>query len=571
LVLAPELALSGYPPKDYLLHTAFIAACMEEANTLAAEVGDVPLAFGTPWKASKPGDYGQKSHNSYVVAQQGKMVFRTDKIYPAQGSVFDEWRVHVPGKSQLWTYQGLTIGFPICEDIWHNTVVDSLVERGANLLLVPNGSPTYMGKPTLRHMVVGAHVKRTSVPMLYYNHVGGQDEHAFDGGAFFANPQGETTVFAPYWHEHVALVNVVKNSQKIEFKLVQGCEAVNIPDNVEYMLGGIVLATRDYLLKTQGHLKVVIGVSGGVDSAVVLGIAKLACGAENVTAVSMPSKHNTATTQGFAQQVCDNMGIHLHWWPIGDAVDALVKGYAQTFGHALKMPANAAYENAQSRERGQILMAIANREGAMLLSTGNKSEMAMGYATLYGDMNGGFNPLKTVYKTQVYQLGEELNAVFGFEALPQTLIYQKPSAELDDNQFDENSLPPYPVLDYVLAQFLDEKLDVAQIMALADSNGLKMCFVPPDNIGAKQRAELDKKPPFQRWWFTSFDRFGDGPYVYHITADCVHAIAKQLLSMRFKRYQAPPCVTMTPGSLDDGEKYPIAGGLEWLTNGLNKP
>jgi NAD+ synthase len=575
LVLAPELALSGYPPKDFLLHKAFIAACMEAVHQVATEVGEVPLAFGTPWEALKRGDYGQKSHNSYVVAQRGKLVFRTDKTYPAQGGVFDEWRVHLPGKAKLWSYKGLKIGFPICEDIWHDKVVDRLVKRGATMLLVPNGSPTYVGKPKVRHQLVERHTARTNVPMLYFNHVGGQDEHAFDGGAFFANPEQPAIVFAPYWQEQLAMVAVVRNGQKPEFQLVKGQSAVQTPMDIDYMLDGIVLTTRDYLLKSSSIRKVVVGVSGGVDSAVVLGLAVLVMKsaglnpADHIIAVSMPSKHNTSTTQSYAQQVCDNLGVKLHWWPIQSAIESLTSTYESVFGHALKQPGNAAYENTQSRERGQILMVIANRQHAMLLSTGNKSEMAMGYATLYGDMNGGFNPLKTVYKMDVYRLGHAINAKLGDEAIPHALIHQKPSAELDDNQFDENSLPPYPVLDAILTRLMDERLDVAELMALEDRDGLQVRFVPAASIDKRQRQILDQKPPFQRWWTTSFDRYGsDGPLVYYITQDCVLAVAQKLRSMRFKRYQAPPGVTVTASSFDDGEKYPIAGGLAWLAQWL---
>ena len=406
-VMAPELAISGYPPKDNLLHTAFVAMCKRVSEEVAAEVGAIPLAFGTPWPTKKLGDYGQKAYNRYVVACNGKIVFFTDKVYPAQGGVFDEHRVHVVGKPKLFRYQGLKIGFPICEDIWHDPVVEWLDEAGADIFLVPNGSPTYVGKPAVRQKIVARHAKRTGKPMLYLNHVGGQDEHAFDGGAFFVNPaSGKAMVFAPYWQEAVQLLTIVKKGTW-RFEVPKGQPVYEEPSSSDYILDALVLTTRDYLLKATSLRKVIIGISGGVDSAVVLGLAVLMFKdmglnpAENIIAVSMPTKHNTEITKGFAQQVCNNLGIPLHWWPIGDAVESLKTSFESHFEVPLKLTKNAAYENTQSRERGQVLMMLSNRFNALLLSTGNKSEMAMGYATLYGDMNGGFNPLKTVYKTQV--------------------------------------------------------------------------------------------------------------------------------------------------------------------------
>jgi NAD+ synthase len=576
LVVAPELAISGYPPKDNLLHKAFVGMCVQVVSEVAAEVGDVPLAFGTPMFAATRGDYGQLATNSYVVAHQGKIVFQTDKRYPAQGGVFDEWRVHVPGNPRVWEYQGLRFGFPICEDIWHTSVVADLDAAGVDVLIVPNGSPTYVGKPKVRQAIVRQHVAATGKPMVYFNHVGGQDEHVFDGGAFYFNPtDAHATTCTPYWQEGVYLMHLNRTPQGVQF----GAAATYpIPRDEDFILDALVLGTRDYVLKSSSLLKVVIGVSGGVDSAVVLGLAVLvmkAAGlnpAEHIIAVSMPSKHNSGATKGFAQKLADNLGVPLQWQPIATPFSWLLK----TVGKWLGPITGTAYENAQSRIRGWLLMLVANQKNAMVFSTGNKSEMAMGYATLYGDMNGGFNPLKTLYKMQVYTLGHTINARlatlgYGHEAIPTALIHQKPSAELADNQLDENSLPPYPVLDAILQRFMDERLDVADIMALGNRDGLELRFVPPTGLDRTRTRELATQPPFRRWWATSFDRYGsDGPQVYHITQDCVIAVAQQLLRMRFKRYQACPGVTITPSSLDAGEQYPIANGTEWLTYGLEK-
>jgi NAD+ synthase len=575
-VVAPELALSGYPPKDNLLHKAFVAMCVRLTEEVAAEVGDVPLAFGTPLWAPTKGDYGQLATNSYVVAHRGQIVFRTDKRYLAQGGVFDEWRVHVPGAPKVWEYQGVRFGLPICEDIWHESVVADLMKLGAEVLLVPNGSPTFVGKPFVRQRYVRQHVAQTGVPMLYFNHVGGQDEHVFDGGAFYFNP-GDTdaTTCTPYWQENIGLVQLTRTPQGV--RLAATVQHL-IPRDEEFILDAVVLGTRDYILKSSSLRKVVIGISGGVDSAVVLGLAVLVMRsaglnpAEHIVAVSMPSKHNSATTKGFAEQVCKNLGIPLHWWPIGEAVTALNQGFEQTFGAVLKTPGNAAYENTQSRERGQVLMMLANRFNALLLSTGNKSEMAMGYATLYGDMNGGFNPLKTLYKTQVYTLGHTLNQRLGFEAIPVELIHQKPSAELDDNQLDENSLPPYPVLDAILTRFMDERLDVAEIVERGHTylKDPSFRFVPEGQVDESVGQIWRKKPAMQHWH--AFEDSFPGPSgsftQYWVGESCVLAVVQQLLRMRFKRYQACPGVTITPSSFDDGEKYPLANGLTWLTEPL---
>lgn len=559
LVLAPELATSGYPPKDDLLHRGFVRACMRVAEEVAMAVGDVPLAFGTPWLADQPGDYGQLCHNSYVVAHKGRLVFRTDKRYPAQGGVFDEYRVHVPGTPKVFEHDGLRIGFPICEDIWHDAVVAGLAAQHVDVMLVPNGSPTYAGKPRVRHMLVADHVEKHGIPMLYLNHVGGQDEHAFDGDAFYVNPGSrEAVVFTPYWQEAVAMIDLLRPANGCSFSLPAGVAAQPEPDADQYILDGVVVTTRDYIRKSSSLQKVVIGISGGVDSAVVLGIAKLAVGAENIIAVSMPTRHNSDTTKGFAQQVCDRMGVPLIWYPIGEAVDAAVKQYTDVMGHA---PDGLAGENLQSRERGKVLMTISNREGAMLLSTGNKSEMAMGYATLYGDMNGGFNPLKTLYKTQVFQLARTINARLGGEAIPEKLITQAPSAELKDGQADQDSLPPYPVLDAILVRFLDQKRDVAEIVGGPSAwfGNAEASF--PERHDPRWEDGLAERAPMQRWM-----AYGEPLYAVH--PDCVEAVIRQVLRVRFKRYQACPGVTMTTGSFDDGENYPIANGDAWVTEGL---
>lgn len=573
-VMAPELTLTGYPPKDNLLYQAFLEATKVAEDELVAQVGDIPLAFGTLRPASPLGDYGQRSHNAYVVAQNGKIIFETTKRFLAQGGVFDEWRVHKPGSPKLFVWQGLRIGMPVCEDIWHQgaegDVVTELVAQGAEVLLVPNGSPTFIGKPAVRHALVQKHVQAHNVPMLYLNHVGGQDEHVFDGGAFFCNAGEQVQTFAPYWQEGTYFTTLTKSQKGWRFVSDTKHDA---GDATRYLRDGIVVGTRDYLLKSSSLRKVVIGISGGVDSAVVLAIAVLVMRslglnpAKHIIAVSMPSKHNGAATKGFAQQLCDNLGIPLHWWPIEPAVNWFTKGMVR-LQKLLKLEASGttAIENLQSRIRGVILMFISNLYNAMVLSTGNKSEMAMGYATLYGDMNGGFNPLKTTYKTQVYRLGYALNESlaalgYGDEAIPSRLIHQRPSAELADNQFDDNSLPPYPVLDAILQCFLDKRMSVAEIVnsgAVVVGDWQEVIFTPHTMNSAK--------PAMQHWKHS--ERGRDDPETWTVSPECVLAVIELVLRMRFKRYQACPGVTITQGSFDDGERFPIANATNWLRQGL---
>ncbi|RYG60017.1 MAG: NAD(+) synthase, partial [Alphaproteobacteria bacterium] len=529
-VVAPEHALCGYPPKDNLKHDAFLNENAMAAGWLASVIGSVPLAFGMPRKAPRAGDYGQKSYNSYVVAQSGRIVFATNKVYLAQGGVFDEWRVHKPGTFKIYTYNGLRIGFPICEDIWHDRVVDQMARAGVDVFIVPNGSPEYVGKPQQRHAIVAAHVKRTGIPMLYVNHVGGQDENAFGGGAFYVNgSEADATVFLPYWKEAIGMVNLTVSGKEGYFSLPDGTETYPVSNPIRFMLDAAVMTTRDYILKSSSIRKVVVAVSGGIDSAVVLAMAIMAVGRENVIAISLPSMHNTETTRGFAQQLCDNLGVHLHWWDIGDTITALRSKYEDVFGHPLKVPGDTAYENTQSRERGQIVMAIANRQHAMLLSTGNKSEMAMGYATLYGDMNGGFNPLKTIYKTSVYQVAYAINEALANgnpdnEAIPVALITQRPSAELDDDQFDENSLPAYPVLDAILTRFIDEGMDPADIIR----HGLSPLTYLYGNVASSTFTimKMDSNKPAMQQWLKTVDASGRHES-YIVSPQCVVEVVRR--------------------------------------------
>ncbi len=568
LVVAPEHALCGYPPKDNLKHDAFLRENDDAAAWLAARVGNIPLAFGMPRKAPVAGDYDQKSFNSYVVAQSGKLVFSTNKVYLAQGGVFNEYRVHKPGKFKIWTYLGLRIGFPICEDIWHDKVVNQMHRKGVDVFIVPNGSPTYVDKPAVRQERVRKHVLRTGIPMLYFNHVGGQDEHAFDGGAFFVNQDdADPTTFLPYWEEGTGIVHLNRTASSCHFALPSGAGTYSVSNPIRFMLDAAVMTTRDYIHKSSSIRKVVVAVSGGIDSAVVLAKAIMAVGRENVIAISLPTMHNTATTKGFAQQLCDNLGIHLHWWNIGDNIAELKAQYETVFGHPLKVPGDTAYENTQSRERGQIVMAIANRQHAMLLSTGNKSEMAMGYATLYGDMNGGFNGLKTIYKTSVYQMAYAINEALGHEAIPVALITQRPSAELDDNQFDENSLPAYPVLDAILTRFIDEGMDPADIIRYGLPTLRRLYGSAADSSFIIMNMQSNK-PPMQQWVNVNDDNWPNDTYI--VSPECVVATVRRYLVFRFKRYQGPPGVTVTRGSLDSGEDYPLANTLDWIENGVKE-
>lgn len=532
LVMLPESFIAGYDPQDLVRRRAFVAACMAAAEELAAFADeDVPLGIGLPILADEAGEFGELATNSYVFVGGGRMMFRTDKLELPKDSVFNEERRYLKGKPKVFRFKGLTIGLPICEDIWHERVTDLLLQAGVDVLLVPNGSPSYLNKPAKRHSIVASRVSQAGVPLLYLNLVGGQEELGFDGASFAMNPDEPVRVFMPAWQEAEAVMTLVQDEfgvWRFDYRDLPDYPAQ--PEPWQYLLDGIITITRDYLRKSWGGNTVVFGDSGGVDSALVKYIAARVVGAENALAVRLPYKYTTAESMDLAEKAAANLGMPQITLPIGPTVEALRAGYEGACGGPLTGTAD---ENLQSRARGVLLMAIANQQRRMLLSTGNRSEMATGYATLYGDMNGGFNPLKGVPKMWVFGLCEFINRLEGWEVIPSRIITRPPSAELKDGQKDEDSLPPYPVLDKVLECYIDRNMDAAETAA-----EVERFMIAESIVTAKTAAQ---------WTQETLDR---------------------VWGYQFKRVQAPPGAKVTQVGFGEDWQYPVANRWRELVEPL---
>ncbi|HFC04585.1 MAG TPA: NAD+ synthase [Rhizobiales bacterium] len=453
LVLFPELFISGYPPEDLVLKQAFVEACMEAAEELAAETANGPaLLMGTPWLE------GDSLFNAMLLLEDGKITaVRCKNDLPNYG-VFDEKRVFsagpLPGPIN---FHGVPIGVPICEDIWNDEVCETLAETGAEILLVPNGSPFDHNKTDLRLNIVTARVVETGLPMAYLNQIGGQDELVFDGASFCLNADRSLAFQQPAFKEDLLITHWQR--QDSGWVCQQGPVAKPL-DHLEAVWSACVLGLGDYVRKN--HFPgVVLGLSGGIDSAVVAAMAVDALGAEQVHCVMLPFEYTSEESIADADQCAKALGVPYDAVPIADPVAGFNKVLGKMFAGT---PEGVTEENIQSRSRGVILMAISNKFGHMVLTTGNKSEMSVGYATLYGDMNGGFNPIKDVYKTQVYDLARWRNQQGG-EVIPDRIITKAPSAELRPDQTDQDSLPEYEVLDDILEQLIEHEAGVEDIVS----------------------------------------------------------------------------------------------------------
>uniref|UniRef100_UPI0035B2676A NAD+ synthase n=1 Tax=Paenirhodobacter enshiensis TaxID=1105367 RepID=UPI0035B2676A len=460
-VALPEMFLTGYQTQDLVLKPAFVAEAMAAMETLAARTAQGPaLGIGGPFH-----DAGGR-YNAWWVLKDGEVACRILKHDLPHDEVFDEYRLFDSGPvSGPFRIGPLRIGSPICEDAWHPEVAETLVETGAEILLVPNGSPYARAKQDVRMNVCVARVIETGLPLVYLNLVGGQDDQVFDGASFALNPHGELALQMPAFEE--SLVHLDFEAGAEGWRAVPGA-LVAQPDEWEQDYHAMVLATRDYLTKS-GFGKVVLGLSGGIDSALVAAIAADAVGAKNVHCVMLPSRHTSLGSLDDAAELAHRLGARL------DTVE--IEGPRAATGAALAhlmaegMPGIAA-ENIQSRLRGVLLMAVSNSTGEMLLTTGNKSEMAVGYCTIYGDMNGGYNPIKDLYKTRVFETCRWRNAHHrpwmlapAGEIIPVAIIDKPPSAELRDNQTDQDSLPPYEILDAILERLVEGEQSVAEIVA----------------------------------------------------------------------------------------------------------
>jgi NAD+ synthase len=461
LVVYSELFLTGYPPEDLVRKPAFAAASRAATEGLAQRLGPGPAVLvGTLWPD------GDKLYNAVALLDEGKLTAVRYKVDLPNYGVFDEKRVFdagpLPGPV---AFRGVRIGVPICEDIWKDEVCECLEECGAELLLVPNGSPYDRAKLDVRMNVAVARVTETGLPLAYVNQVGGQDELVFDGASFVLNGDRSLAVQLPAWQEHLALT--AWRHDGAAWRCEPGERAILEQDEAA-VYRACVLGLRDYVDKN-GFPGVVLGLSGGVDSALVAAMAVDALGPARVHCVMLPYRFTSSESLDDAARCAEALGVRYDTVPIGPAVDGLYGMLEPIFANRAR---DLAEENVQSRVRGTTLMAISNKLGSMLLTTGNKSEMSVGYATIYGDMNGGFNPIKDLYKMEVYRLCRWRNANRPADAkgpsgpvIPERIITKAPSAELRENQTDQDSLPPYEVLDDILECLVEREMPLVDIIA----------------------------------------------------------------------------------------------------------
>ena len=467
LVVFPELFIAGYPPEDLVLKPAFQAACRAAIEALARDTasGGPALLVGTPWVD------GGKLYNAVALLDQGEIAALRYKVNLPNYGVFDEKRVFAPGPVPgPVNFRGVRLGVPVCEDIWteesasYENVCETLAETGAEILVVPNGSPYARDKTDVRLSIAVARVTESGLPLVYLNQIGGQDELVFDGASFALNGDLSVAAQLPDFVEDITTLRWTRGNDGWRCngpvaKVLEG-------DKADY--AACVLGLRDYVRKT-GFPGVLLGISGGIDSALCAAIAVDALGADKVRGVMLPYRFTAQVSLDDAGKLAKNLAIRYEVLPIADAVEGFEKILSAPFAGLAR---DITEENLQARARGTLLMAISNKTGAMVVTTGNKSEMSVGYATLYGDMNGGYNPIKDIYKTEVFRLSALRNAwkpegALGpsGEVIPVNIITRPPTAELRENQTDQDSLPPYDMLDAILERLVEREEPLASIIA----------------------------------------------------------------------------------------------------------
>jgi NAD+ synthase (glutamine-hydrolysing) len=504
VVMVPELAVTGYPPRDLLDRPVFIDSALAIRDSLAAMTGETTLIFGCPVRTESW--CGKPLHNAAIVARNGKVILEQHKVLLPTYDVFDELRYFEPGRNvRCVEIAGRRVGVSICEDFWFDdeafgtklycrNPVDELSRQGAEILLNISASPFNAGKRRARWEIFSHIARRYEAPLVYVNQVGGNDELLFDGSSIVFDKEGRTIFCAPAFEEHGSLVQLQGNP----------CEMVLALGEEEEIGRALILGLRDYARKC-GFTDVVLGLSGGIDSALTAAIAAEALGPAHVTGIAMPSQFSSQHSVDDAQQLAHNLGIHFQAVPIAGIYGPYEKELDHLFGEHKFDTTN---ENVQARIRGNILMAFSNRTGALVLTTGNKSEMAVGYCTLYGDMAGGLGILGDVYKTMVYRVSRWINRER--EIIPESTLTKPPSAELRPNQTDQDTLPPYDVLDGILKLYIEEFQEVDEIAA------------------------------------AGFDR------------ELVHRILKMCDTAEFKRAQAAPTIRVSGKAFGSGRDMPIA-------------
>lgn len=471
LIVFSELFLTGYPLEDLVLKPALQRAAREACETLAKVTADggPAMLMGLPWVEDG------NVYNAVALLAEGRVADVRFKHHLPNYGVFDEKRVFAPGPMPSpVSFGGIELGVPICEDIWQSDVCTSLSGAGADILIVPNGSPYWMGKQDLRYRIARARVTEAGRPLAYLNQFGGQDELVFDGASFVLNADGVCAVQLPAWGDAAAVTEWRREGGR--WVCVPGPVAtVETGEAANYL--ACVTGLRDYVNRN-GFPGVVLGLSGGIDSALCAAMAVDALGADRVHCVMLPYAYTSSESLTDAERIAKALGVRYDIVPIHDGVEGLGRCLTGVLGG---MPEGFAAENLQSRTRGALLMAVSNALGSLVLTTGNKSEMSVGYATLYGDMNGGFNPLKDLYKGQVYALSRYRNGNRPKGCLgpadviiPESVLTKDPSAELKPDQRDVDSLPPYPVLDDILSCLVEQELSVPEIIARGHPPGTVM-------------------------------------------------------------------------------------------------
>jgi NAD+ synthase (glutamine-hydrolysing) len=499
LLLTPELSLTGYPPEDLLLRDGFYDRCERALYALAAKIEAISVVVGHPRMVDG------KRYNAASLLQNGKVVTTYYKQKLPNHSVFDEVRYFEPGSEAcVFELEGVRFGINICADIWEEGAVASAVDAGAQILLVLNASPYHMDKQASRYQAVRERIDESGIPLIYANLVGGQDELVFDGASFVMDKQGRLTHQLALFEEAVAVVEL-EGANPLPGKIVveAALEA--------QVYQALCLGVRDYIDKN-GFPGVVLGLSGGIDSALVLAVAVDALGADRVQAVMMPSQFTADISLHDAEAMARLLGVRYSEISIKPMFDVFMDSLAGEFD---ALPFDTAEENIQARIRGTLLMALSNKYGSIVVTTGNKSEMAVGYATLYGDMAGGFSVLKDVPKTLVYRLARYRNSLG--RAIPERVITRPPSAELRHDQTDQDSLPPYEILDAIMEAYVEHDL----------------C---PHDIIAHGYSEQD-----------------------------VRRVIKLIDCSEYKRRQAPVGVRITPRGFGKDRRYPITSKYKpWL-------
>lgn len=453
LVVFPELALTGYPPEDLLLRPDLMVRVNAQLDLIAQVSHKTAVLVGHPW----PED--GKLYNALSVYAEGRLLIRYYKQKLPNYGVFDELRYFSAGdKNALLELNGVRLGLLICEDLWFDAPVDALHAAGAEVIVSINASPYDQEKPQVRQRLLEGHCRRTGLPLLYLNQIGGQDELVFDGCSKVFNAQGEMTHRLAAFAEQVELVSLHKQQDALTITpMAQPAVAQGL---LAQTYQALVLAVRDYVTKN-GFQGAVLGLSGGIDSALTLAIAVDALGADKVQAVMMPFRYTADISVADAKEEADLLGIEFDIVSIEPMFDAFMQQLAPMFAGTER---DTTEENLQARCRGVMLMALSNKRRRLVLTTGNKSEMAVGYATLYGDMAGGFDVLKDVPKTLVFQLSEYRNTLS--YVIPQRVIDRPPSAELAPDQVDQDSLPPYDILDAILHAYVEQDKSVADLVAM---------------------------------------------------------------------------------------------------------